>query len=155
MAAWQFSVVLIPKLWVVKHQCDSSLLYSDTGYDTEVAWIENQPSPTFKQVLSTILPPAVSWHEDLLCWGNEIEHDIQVGCENNSIEGIHIRLDLNQNLNSIIVKLVKAAIELNCALFFPELKSIVDANGFALKNAVQKSKAAQFVNDSQGFLDNL
>jgi len=38
MATWQFSIVLIPKSWAVENQYDSSLLYDEEGYDTEIAW---------------------------------------------------------------------------------------------------------------------
>ena len=155
MAIWQFSIELIPKSWAVNHQHDASLFYGTEGYDTEIAWKNSQTNPKFKEVLSKVLPPAVSWHEDLLCWGNELEHDIQVWYENNTMTGISIRLDLNQNLNNIIVKVVTAAMELDCDFFFPEFKLITDANEFELQKLVRKSKAAQYVKDPQGFFDKL
>ena len=156
MATWQFSVVLIPKSWAEENKYSSSSLYDDDGYyDTEVAWKGNQPNIDFKSILSTLLPPAKSWSKELLYWGNEDEHDIQVGYEGKLIEGIHIRLDLNQKLNSILVKLVKVANELNCILFFPELKTVTEANEFELKNALQNSRAANFVSDPHRFLDEL
>lgn len=155
MATWQFSVNLIPRSWAIENKYSSSLLYTEEGYDTEEAWKENQPKPEFINILSTILPLAESWSKDLLYWGNEEGHDIQVGYENKLIEGIHIRLDLNQKLSSIIAKLVKVAKELDCVLFFPELKTVVEANEFELKNALQNSRAAQFVKDPHRFLGEL
>ena len=155
MATWQFSVVLIPASWAEENSYSSSALYDEEGYDTECAWKGRQPESEFKAVLGDILPPSKSWHEALLTWGNEKEHDIQVWFENETIDGIHIRLDLNQNLNEIIVKVVKLAKTLNCALFFPEFKSVTEANEFQLKDAIKKSNAAKFVCNPQEFLNEI
>jgi hypothetical protein len=155
MATWQFSAVLIPASWAEENSFNSSALYDEEGYDTESAWKDRQPDSQFKAVLGEILPPSKSWSEDLLTWGNEKEHDIQVWFENETIDGIHIRLDLNQNLNEIIIKVVKAAKTLNCALFFPEFRSVVEANEFELKNSIKKSNASKFVTNPQEFLNEI
>jgi len=155
MATWQFSVVLIPRSWAIENNYSSTLLVTEEGYDTEIAWKENQPNPEFMDILSKMLPPAKSWGNDLLCWGNEEENDIQVWFENKTIEGIHIRLDLNQNLNNIIANLVQTAKNLDCALFFPELKAVKEANEFELKRALKASRAAQFVKDPNKYLNDL
>ena len=153
MATWQFSVVLIPISWVEENSYSSSALYDEDGYDTACAWKNRQPCSEFKAVLGEILPPSKSWHEELLAWGNDEEHDIQVWVENEVIDGIHIRLDLNQNLNELIIKVVKAAKTLNCALFFPELSSVVEANEFELNKAVKKSNAAKFITNPREFIN--
>jgi len=114
MATWQLSVNLIPRIWAIENKFSSSELYSEDGYDTDLAWRENQPEPEFLNLLSGFLAPSKSWSKDLMYWGNEKEHDIQVWYEDKMIDGIHIRLYLNQNLNSIIVKLTKLAKELDC-----------------------------------------
>ena len=54
-----------------------------------------------------------------------------------------------------MVKLVKVAKELNCVLFFPELKVITEAGEFELGKALQNSRAIKFVKDPHGFLDEL
>ncbi len=150
MATWQFSVVLIPVSWAEENSYSSSALYDEEGYETVCAWKDRQPAPEFKAVLGEILPPSKSWHEELLTWGDEEKHDIQVWFEDETIDGVHIRLDLNQKLNEIIIRVVKAAKTLNCALFFPEFKSVAEANEFELKNAIKKSNAAKFVRNPEG-----
>jgi hypothetical protein len=155
MATWQFSVVLVPTSWAEEHNYCSSALYDEEGYDTEFAWKGRQPEVGFKALLGEVLPPSKSWHEELLSWGNEKEHDIQVWVENEAIDGINFRLDLTQDLNEIIVKVVRAAKSLNCALFFPEFRSVVEANEFELKNAIKKSNAAKFVSNPQEFLNEI
>ncbi|WP_281556005.1 hypothetical protein [Thalassomonas sp. RHCl1] len=150
MATWQFSIVFIPASWAEENSYSSLSLYDEEGYyDTECAWKDRQPESRFKAVLGEILPSSKPWHEELLIWGNEKEHDIQVWYENETIDGIHIRLDLNQNLNEIINKVVKAAQTLNCALFFPEFKTVTEANVFEIKSTINKSHAAKFVKISK------
>ena len=155
MATWQFSVVFIPASWAKENSYNSSLLYDEDGYDTTCAWKEKQPDSSFRDVLSQILPTSESWHDDLLTWGDTKEHDIQVWYEDKVIDGINIRIDLNQNLNEIIIKVVKAAKALDCALFFPEFKEIVEANEFELKKALKKSNAAKFVSNPKKFLSEI
>jgi len=155
MATWQFSVVFIPSSWAEANSYNSSLLYDEDGYDTECAWKDKQPDSSFIKVLSEILPASKSWHDDLLTWGDTKEHDIQVWYEEKKIDGIHIRIDLNKDLNEIIIKVVKAAKTLGCSLFFPEFKKIVEANEFELKSALKKSNAAKFVNNPQEFLNEI
>jgi len=155
MAVWQFSVVFLPESWAQKHNYDSASLYDEDGYDTERAWQESQPDSSFKAVFSKILPASKSWHQDLLFWGNTQEHDIQVWYENSKVEGVHVRLDVNQSINDILVKVVSAANELGCVLFFPEFRQIAKANEFELKTALKNSNAAKYVNDPQVFLNEL
>jgi hypothetical protein len=151
MAAWQFSIILIPQKWAIENKYDSSFLYEDGGYDTWVAWKENQPTKDFTDILSNMLPPAKSWHKDLLCWGNEKGHDIQVWNENDAIDGIHVRLALNLDLKNILTSLVTMAKKLDCVLFYPELKKITQADEFELKSAVLKSSAERFGKNPRDF----
>jgi len=156
MATWQFSVVLIPDSWAKENCYNSSKLYDEDGYyDTEYAWKNKQLMSGFESVLSEILPPGKSWHKDQLVWGNEKEHDIQVWPENGIIDGVHIRLDLHQNLSEIITKVVKVALKFDCALFVPEAKLIIEANEEELNCAISKSSASKFVANPRDFLGSI
>ena len=155
MATWQFSIVLLPASWAEENSYDASLLYDEEGYSTECAWRERQPGSAFIDVLSKILPPSQAWHDDLLTWGKTEEHDIQVWYEDKEIEGIHIRLDLNQNSNELIAKLIEAAQALKCALFLPEYEKIIEANEFELTKSLKESNAAKFVMNPKEFLNEI
>lgn len=144
VAIWQFSVVLIPASWAEESSYSSSSLYGDEGYDTACAWKGRQPVSDFTVVFDEILPSSKSWDRELLVWGNEKEHDIQVWYDGEAVESMHIRLDLNYELHEIINKVIKAAIALDCVLFLPEFKSVVMASEFELKHAIKKSNAAKF-----------
>lgn len=149
MASWQFTVVLIPTSWAEENNYNSSKLCSEQLYCTECVWKGSPINSELQHILSSVLPPSQSWHEKLLTWGNEDEHDIQVRFRSESVDSIRIRLDLRHQLNEMFIKVVKAAHALNCAFFFPEFESIVDANEFQLKSATLKSCAARFVSRNQ------
>ncbi|EPR5147930.1 hypothetical protein ACU6FY_004579 [Vibrio alginolyticus] len=155
MAIWQFSVVLIPASWAEENSYSSSSLYDDEGYDTAYLWKDRQPVSDLTVVFDEIPPPSKSWDRELLVWGNEKEHDIQVWYDGEAVESIHIRLDLNHELCEIINKVIKAAIALDCVLFFPEFKSVVMASESELKHAIKKSNAAKFMSDPKGFFNNV
>jgi len=155
VATWQFTIALIPTLWAEEHGFNCSDLYDVEGYDTAIAWAENQPTEGFEALLSKILPESKSWSNNLLCWGDEKSNDIQVWHEDNKVEEIHVRLDLNQNLNEFIGKLVDLANSLNCSFFYPELRYISKASEYEVKTALQKSDALKFVKDPHEFLKGL
>lgn len=155
MAAWQFIIVLVPRDWAVEADFDSSCLYESDGYETEITWKNRQPTTNFKDLLSKILPPSESWSDTLLCWGNEKENDIQVGYENSSVKDIQIRLALHTQFRPLIGKLIEVVNELNCVLFFPELRLISNATEMKLMESIQMSHAARFVTDPRKYLDDL
>ena len=155
MATWQFTIEFIPRDWAEDNMSNVQELYDSDGYNTQVAWKKSQPVIDFIAILSEILPLSESWHKDLLTWGDVKSHDIQVWHENQMVESITLRLDLQQNFNSLLINIVKAAIKLNCMFFIPEKKSIIEPNEFELKNAALNSQAAKFVKDPIEVLKNI
>ena len=155
MATWQFTINLIPNEWAIKHNNNFAPLYNEDGYDTDMTWINHQPTTNFKELFTAILPQSKSWSKNMLCWGKEDEHDIQVLYQDNKVEGIGLRLDLNQNLKEILTSFVNLANNLDCVFFFPEYKEITKATETELIKALKKSRAASFVKDPYGYLNEL
>lgn len=153
MAIWQFVIILVPKDWAMEADFNPSSLYESDGYETKVAWKNRQPPTNFKNLMSKILPPAKSWNDALLCWGDEKENDIQVGYENNAVADIQFRLALHTQFKPLLPKLIEVANELNCVLFFPELGLISIASETVLLELIQRSRAARFVSDPRKCLD--
>lgn len=155
MAAWQFIIILVPRDWAVEADFDPSSLYDSDGYETEITWKNRQPTTNFKDLLSRILPPSESWSDTLLCWGNEKENDIQVSHENSTVKDIQIRLALHTQFMPLIGKLIEVVNELNCVLFFPELRLMSNATEMKLMESIQMSRAARFVTDPRKYLEDL
>lgn len=152
MAVWQVSFEFVPVKWAEENNFKVESLYGDSGFDTACAWIENQPAKDLDAIFSSILPKAVSWSEDLALWGDDKVHDINVWCEKGEILSIGFRLDLRENIKSIMPALCAVAASLNCVLFVPGQKIIINPNVFELKRCILKSDAAKFARDPEGSL---
>ena len=155
MAVWQVPVEFVPAKWAEENNFEVEALYGEDGFDTTYAWIENQPTKDLNAIFSPILPKADSWSEDLSLWGNDKAHDISVWHEDGEFFSIGFRLDLRENVTGIMSALCEAAKELNCVLFVPGQKVMLNPNVFELKQFVLKSNAARFVSDPESFLNGL
>ena len=152
MAVWQILIELVPAKWAEENNFETAPLYEEDGFDTTCAWIESQPTKDLHVIFSPILPKAASWSEDLSLWGNEKLHDISVWHEEGEIFSIGFRLDLRENITSIMSALCDAASVLNCVLFVPEQKVMLNPSVFELKHYILTSNAAKFVSNPEGFL---
>jgi hypothetical protein len=76
-------------------------------------------------------------------------------CPEKSYHIIGFRLDLRENVTSIMSALCEAARVLNCVLFVPGQKAMLTPNVFELMQYFLKSNAAKFLKDQEGFLNEL
>jgi len=152
MATWQFKIELVPRARVGAASNNVHTLYDSEGYDTSVAWEKYSPSIEVEPLMEAIFPKGESWHADLHTWGDEERSDIQIWYKNNRLESIAVRLDLREKYESLLSKVAYLASKLDCVVFIPESKSIIEPNVFALGKAATESNAAKFVKDPEGFL---
>ncbi len=155
MAVWQVSIELVPIKWAEVNKYDVGLLYDEDGFDTTCAWLENQPPKDLDFIFGKILPKAESWSDDLIVWGSEKKHDISIWHEEDIVFSIGYRLDLRENIVSLMNSLVNSAIELNCVIFVPGQHALFKPNVFELKQYILKSNAARFVKDPKAFLNEI
>jgi len=155
VAVWQVPIEFVPAKWAKENDFEVERLYGEEGFDTTSAWLENQPTEDLESLFTSILPKANSWSEDLSLWGHTEVHDISVWYEEGKIFSIGFRLDLRENVSSIILKLCGAAKVLDCVLFVPGQKVMIEPNSFVLQQYILKSNAAKFVSDPEGFLRSL
>ena len=155
MAIWQIPIELVPEKWAEENEYRTSLLYDEDGYDTTCAWIENQPTEDLDVIFSNLLPKAKSWSEDLVIWGSDKKHDISVWEEEGVITSIGLRIDLRENITSLMTGFCDASIKLNCVLFIPGQEVMFKPNVFELKQYIFKSNAAKYVSDPYGYLNEL
>ncbi len=153
MAIYQFVIELIPSSWVVNKKHNVEELYDENDfYDLSITWKHYQLSVELKLLLSEILPQGNSWNKNLQLWGDEEHNDIQVRLRDDTIEAIKIRLDLRNNIENLKAKVVDLAKRLNCQLFFPDERKIVNADIDNLNRAIANSNAAKFVDDPKKIL---
>ncbi|UTW56200.1 hypothetical protein [Kordiimonas sp. SCSIO 12610] len=151
MAVWQFTIQLLPKSWAKDNKFNPASLYTAEGYhDVEYAWNDYQLREGFRDLLSQILPETRSRHKNLLVWGNDNEHDIQVGIEQGKAKYICIRLDLRQDLRLIIPKIIEITQTIECCFFFPEQEKITPPEVKELIAAIKTSRAFKYADDPIG-----
>lgn len=93
-----------------------------------------------------------SWYEDVVIWGNEETTDIQICMENGFINEVHLRLHVGEDIEKNVFKFIKAIELLNCSLFIPEKKLIVEPSTQEILRLAMTSRAAAFVTNQQAYL---
>ena len=152
MAIYQFQVVLIPSQWASDAESSIDSLYDEEGYDVSEAWRRYQPTSVIAPLLKKVLPEGKAWDSEQKVWGNEEFSDVQVWFDNGKIESITIRLDLREDISQLASRVVDLTTELNCVLFLPGSKKIIQPDVFELNKMANESNAAKYVKDPEGFL---
>jgi hypothetical protein len=71
--------------------------------------------------------PDKYWDSKLLVWGDDEHNDVKAWMQNERcVESIAIRLDLRDNLDKFINDITSVAKIIDCVLFIPETKQIIE-----------------------------
>lgn len=156
MAIWQFVAGLIPREWAERDGNGPGMLSDDEGFsDTTTAWKHNQPAANFAALISRVLPPAESWIDSLIIWGDQRGNDIQVGYEGDDVEFVMVRIDTREDASHICAKIVELARALDCLLFLPAARLVMEADVAVFSKAVQGSGPARFSAAPREFIEQL
>jgi len=153
MAIWQFTVELVPRTWSLRPDANVAELLAVDGYDTSIAWRNNQPTIDAKSTITKFVPVASSWCPEIRCWGIEQETDVQLSYNNGCVESIKARVDARSKVGVICSKIVEISKILDCVLYLPELESIIEPTVFGISRAVSESRAAKFADNPQSIYD--
>lgn len=155
MATWQFKIELIPRQWAEGSEGEIEALYDSEGYDSTSTWVQYPPTIDVESLIERIMPKGKSWHSDLHAWGDEERNDIQIWYKGGKLECLVVRLDLRENMDNLLAKIADLAKTLDCLIFVPEFKTIINPTVSELGKAAAQSNAARFVKDPEGFLNKL
>ena len=156
MAIWQFVVQLVPREWAEREGNFPEAPYDSDGCpDMSAVWKNNQPVMNLAELISNVLPRAVSWSDSLKIWGDQSRNDIQVGYDGNNVEFVMARIDTRENTSHMCAKIVDLALALDCSLFFPETRSVTAADRAVFSSAVQNSRAARCAAVPRKFIEHL
>ena len=145
MAAWQFEIGLIPRVWAEAQCYRPDRLLVESSEATGDAWEEYPVNVDVASVIGAEFPVSQSWSEHLQCWGNEASTDVQVWSVERPVDEIWIRIDLCKSVELSIAKAVRIAKELDCVFFSAEKRLIVPARESVLKKMVSSSAAANYM----------
>ncbi len=156
MAAWQFTVYLIPKSWATANAGDVNLLFNEDGFDSSVAWtgltIDRR---RFDEAFDKVLDRSKTWHVDHTAWGDEERTDIQLWFDQGRIEEIQLRLNLGEELEPFVSRFCEALEKLDCIIFVPETKKLLPLAPDEIGRTALASRAASFVKDPHAYLSKL
>ncbi len=156
MAVWQFTTCLVPKSWVIANAVNVSLLSSDDYFDSSIAWMDlTIDRCSFDEAFDKVLGRRKAWHENQTAWGDEQRTDIQLWIKHGRIEGIQLRLNLNEALEPFLSRFCEALDGLNCIVFVPETKELLPLAPDAIIRTALASRAASFVKDPHAYLSKL
>ncbi|MBZ2210111.1 hypothetical protein [Massilia soli] len=145
MATWQFVVSLIPSRWCGIAGNGTAQLVDRDGYgDLSSAWQQYQPDAMIVSLISKILPPSASWHEDLKIWGDETGSDIHVSYAGTQVESVIARIDTRTDTARMCASVVELARTLDCCLYLGAARLIIPSDVTELGKAIATSTAAQF-----------
>ena len=102
--------------------------------------------------LGTLLPEKKSWSSQLRIWGDEETDDIQVGLDGPIVEDVQFRLNVGDLSLPLVGSICAFARRFDCLLATRD-GAIIPPKREAVVRAIAKSRAAQFVRDPQGFLE--
>jgi hypothetical protein len=108
----------------------------------------------FLSGVARVLSPAPSWSPDLLLFGQEDGHRVDVLSENGAIAEVTLRVDLRNPDPAFLVRLLDCLRESGCELR-TESGYAVAADPQQFFDALRSSQAFQFVKDPHGFFDRL
>jgi hypothetical protein len=147
LAIWQFRLDLIPTsaLRAKFHTVPISIpgqLAEDYGW-----WSEVQPSAGFEKDISSMLPEANSWSEEMLIWGDE-RGDTAAVCYdlNRKIEWIGFRIDVGTLSLALVRQLCKFAKDQECMLLTGSYH-LIEPDEQAVLAAINHSTAKKFLSD--------
>ena len=154
MATYQFLIELIPEIWAKENNYNPKTIYDQSGeYDPMPAWGEYILSKEMDDAISQLLPKSISWSENVLNWGDSKFNDIKVLLsENFTIESIIARIDLRQNCDPYLDKLLEFLKKFQLEIFIPEFRKIIKAEKIQLMNLIEISNAKKFLEDPKSFL---
>lgn len=154
MATWEYHIYILEKkefLEVFGNVTRIEDILDDDNY-----WKNgNERYKEFSTYLSSILSKFEFWTDEIGFWGSKEKSKLEVGFNNNDIDGIHLRLDLRdiefidflKNILVFVEKFNLVMFDLKGDLLNPELRKIFDK--------IKESNPYKFVTNPHEFLENL
>lgn len=156
MAIWQFLVGFIPRAWAERDGNGPEMLYDHEGYsDSSTVWENKQPVGNLADMISQVLPPAESWSDSLRIWGDLCRSDIQVSYEGRNVESVMVRIDTREDTSHMCSKIVDLARAIDCCLFLPAARLIIEPEVALLRTALCNSRTARFSEAPTEFIERL
>ena len=157
MAAWQFSMHLVPRGTLLAVCPDLRSVVAGEQFDAIEWWSGRQPVHDWAARLSAVLEEVATWGHDARQWGQSDGSTVRVSHEAGTVESMHARVDLRVADRGVIDALAALAVASDAYWVGGDANARVPVGQTreALLVAIGTSDAASFVADPNGYLDRL
>lgn len=154
MATWEYNIYFLDKKEFL--EVFGNVTKIENILDDENYWKNgNELYKDFSTYLSSILPKFEYWTDEIGFWGSKEKSKLQLGFNNNDIDGIHLSLDLRdldfidflKNIILFAEKFNLIMFDLKGDLFEPELRKIL--------YKIKDSNPYKFVTNPYKFIEDL
>jgi hypothetical protein len=136
MALWQFEIFMLPEEEINSFFQNHSRIRPEDF--SEISWWKYRKlSIEDFDVFTSSLSREKSWTHDVIQYGNLDSDCVELTVENNTIEEVRIRMNINDPANPLIDTVSKFCISHNCVLIDREM-NIIDPAKYNLQIAFDK-----------------
>ncbi len=154
MAAWQYTVKLIPRAKLMNLFGSIPQAISEEIYEATQWWSDQQPSDDYAAFLASFVTPHSSWSEDVKCRGEEDGNRIHAVLEDDRVVEMSVRFDLRNSDNGFLRNVVDFAQRNDC-VFLGDNMELIAPHLHDLEVKLINSDAARFVADPACYLEEI
>ena len=154
MATWQYDLLLIPRLKLLKQYGSIPLQMRAEDYEQQEWWIDVSVPDDLEIRLSDICKPLSSWSDSARSWGAEDGNRIDVCYSDGHLREMSVRIDLRQRIAPFLQQILELASSLDCVFCSYGGEVFEPDREVAVRN-IARSPAFRFVVDPQQFLDGM
>ena len=150
MAAWQFTIELIPSSATIQTLARLEVIPDD--FDVESVWTAHSRAvDVLANKIDKLLVRAQPWHDEQYLWGDARTDDVQLTFSADRIHSLTARLDCRDLSIEFIAAIAIIACAGELSVWLPESRKIIFApNIDLLWNAAERSKAMAFAAPAEG-----
>ena len=153
MAAWQYTVYIVPKKEVEEKYGVSCKVIEKEFLENYAGW-QSYPQAKVTQLLSIGYGSPQTASYGPVLFGNDDSSCVMLITKGNVLEDITIRLDLRDEVKFQIETLLELCYLLDGVFVSPDL-DVFECKKDALIDSIKESDALKFAKDPRGFLDSM
>jgi hypothetical protein len=143
MAAWQLSVLLIPREWARRQPVDLKEFLTEDGWGFGDIWGKSVSISDCSAIIGEHLKSSSTSDGDFRYWGEETSNDMSVHIEGEYVREICARVDMRIARQEILDAIGDIAERLDCIIFVMEHGQLVEPRSDQLEHYAASSRASR------------
>lgn len=157
MAIWQYRLELVPRQALFAAYGVQPITVPEEMCDGPSWWRGIAHPLGLEEMISSILPQAVSWSDEMKMWGDKKTNDATIGYSDSgktAIDFVEFRIDAYRVLFPYVTKLCNLAKFFDC-VFVNSKRRVLEPDDSKVVSDIYHSKAYKFVQDPISTLQSL